>query len=181
MVTCDWVLAAFLVLAVFYGWRQGTVNVLGKIGAIIIAYLAARRYSTVLTVFLAEKINLNISAGNASENEALTSFLSLFIDTNHLVNGVLQTLISLVIFVIVAWLIRKIAYTITSAFGHGLLAKINRTLGAAIALFITALLILILADVVSPALSGMGLTDESSFFDSSQVIVPLIRGMENLL
>ena len=65
MVTCDWVLAAFLVLAVFYGWRQGTVNVLGKIGAIIIAYLAARRYSTVLTVFLAEKINLNISAGNA--------------------------------------------------------------------------------------------------------------------
>lgn len=41
----DLVLAALLILAILYGWRWGTINVVAKVGSLVLAYYAARAFS----------------------------------------------------------------------------------------------------------------------------------------
>lgn len=55
----------------------------------------------------------------ASGGDQLLSFLSLFIDTSSAANWLLEIVVFIIIFIVVNWAVRKIAYAVTSIFGRG--------------------------------------------------------------
>ena len=169
----DLILSAALLFALISGWRMGTINVLSKVGSYILGYQAARLWSAPLAAALGREMpGLTLSGANS---ERLLSFLSLFIHTDKLVNRLLEIVLFIIIFIVVCWLVRRIAHMLTSVFGRGPLGKVNRALGALLALLLMAIFIVIAADVIAPALQGMGLGDAiADFFAKSQVIVPTL-------
>lgn len=180
MTVTDWVLGGFLLLSLLYGWRQGTINVVGRVGAIILAYAAARRYSASLALYVVERLP-SLAGGSGESSEQLTAFLSLFINTDSIVNRLVEILLFIVIFVVVCWLVRQVAYALTGIFGRGLLGSINKSLGAALALVLALLIVLILADIVFPAVANMGISEAPlAAMADSQVLMPLIRDLQYL-
>ena len=180
MTTCDWILAAGLALAFFTGWRWGTINVVAKIGALILGYYAARTYASPLADYAVQALPGLTATGESSEK--LISFLSLFINTDGIANRLIQLVLFLLIFIVVSWVIKRIAYALTGIFSRGLLGKINRFFGAILSFALGLLLILILTDIVFPALAGMGLgNDALVFMESSQKVLPLIRDLQYLV
>lgn len=182
----DLVIIGVMLLAIMYGWRWGTINVVARIGALVIAYQAARAYSSVITAGLVNILpSLSASAGEDSAAEGgqqLLAFLSLFLNTEGLTNKLLSMIVFMVIFVVVNWVIRKIAYTLTGIFGRGLLGKINRALGALISLVLMAAMIIIFNDIVLPACidMGFGLKIEE-FLQRSDLIMPLLMDLPSMV
>lgn len=182
----DIVLIGILLLAIMYGWRWGTINVVARVGALVLAYQTARAYSSFITAYLVDILPfLSASAseeGTADGGQQLFAFLSFFIDTESITNKLLNMIVFIVIFVVVNWAIRKIAYTLTGIFGRGLLGKINRVLGAFISLVLMVVIITILNDIVLPACINMGFgTKVVEFLHSSGLIMPLIKELPTML
>ena len=67
----DITLAALLILALIYGWRRGTINVVAKIGAWVIGYQAARTFSPVIAAYIVKV--LPSLAAPAAQNAASQS------------------------------------------------------------------------------------------------------------
>ena len=76
----DLVLAALLILAILYGWRWGTINVVAKVGSLVLAYYAARAFSALIATSLVDALppfGGTAEAGEAaSGGDQLLSFLS---------------------------------------------------------------------------------------------------------
>lgn len=176
MALSDWVLIGVLVLAVLFGWRWGTINVAAKIGSLIVGYLAARTYAAVIANAIVKAFPALTASGEG--NEKLIAFLSLFIQTEGIANRLIQMVMFVLIFIVVSWAIRRIAYALTGIFGRGLLGKINRAFGALLSLALTALFVVILSDIVFPALVGLGVGQAPlAFLNSSQLILPFIHSI----
>lgn len=172
----DWVLAGAILLAALSGWRWGTINVVAKIGAVVLGYYLARQYAGVAAASLAAALP-GLSNG-IEGNEKLLAFFSLFVRTDGLGNRLIEILVFIVIFVIVCWLVKRIAYAMTGLFGRGLLGTVNRALGAVLSFAIMLAVIIILDDIVFPAMSGMGLGDAPlAFMDSSLIVMPALRSL----
>lgn len=181
MTVTDWVLAAALILAVLYGWRLGTINVIAKIGALLLAYRAARAWSGLVALYVSGLLPGLTANEAAAENEKLTAFLSLFIETDSLASRLLELACFVIIFVIVCWVVKKIAYALTGLFGRGLLGQINRALGACCAGILLLALVLILADIIFPAAEAMGLPSApADFLADSALFMPLLREVQGL-
>jgi len=175
----DIVLAAMLLLAVLYGWRSGTINVIAKVGSLVLAYQMARSLSAKIAVHLADIIPPASDGGEAAD-KAL-HFLSLFIDTTGAVNRIVEIIIFIIIFILVNWLVRKLARMLTELFGKGVLAKINKGIGAFLALLFMLIIIVVLAEVILPACVGMGFGDSVlAFFRSSDILLPFIEDLAGL-
>ena len=180
MALSDWILLAVLVLSLCYGWRMGTINVVAKIGAYILGYRLARTFAPMLAAYITE-VFPNAAAGGGSEK--LNAFFSLFFanGSGGAVNRLMEIVAFLVIFTVVCWVVRKIAYALTGIFGRGLLGRLNRALGALAAFLIGLALIVIVTDVALPALTGMGMgPGPVEFFDNSQVVMPLLHNFQNI-
>lgn len=176
MTVTDWVLAGLLIVAIFSGWRLGTINVIAKIGALILAYKAARVFSAPLAAYVMELLPGLSSSQPGEGSEKLDAFLSLFVSTDGLANRVATVVAFIVVFIIVCWLVKKIAYALTGMFGRGLLGQINRALGACCAAVIVAALILICADIIFPSLISLGLPQAvGDFMEDSQLLLPWLR------
>lgn len=173
MLTIDWVLLVILVLAILAGYRLGTIRVVAGVGSLVLGYQVARSYSAPVAEYLTTK--LPVFSPSSGAGEAL-GFISMFIDTTSAANRVLQIVAFVAIFIIVSWILRKIAALLTSIFGHSLLGAINSGVGAVLMLILMGLLLLIFADNILPALVEMGLSNQLlQQFDSSQAVMPLIR------
>lgn len=180
MAISDWVLLAVIVLSVCYGWRLGTINVVAKIGAYILGYRFARTFSPMLAAYILEAFP---QAASKPGGEKVDAFFSLFFSGSG--GGAVQRLLEIVafvvIFTVVCWVIRKIAYALTGVFSRGLLGRLNRALGALAAFLIGLALIAIAADVVVPALERMGMGPGlGKFFDRSFVVMPLLRNFQQV-
>ena len=177
MTICDWILTAIIVFAVWSGWRQGIINVIGHVASVFIAYIVARSWSDDIVAYFSSP---DMSAGLES-NQQLVAFLSLFINTDTLANRLLTMLAFIVLFVVTRWLIKKLSYMISSFFSHGLLRSLNRTFGAVLSFLLVLVLILILSDVVLPALVNMGFGSEPlNFIYSSKVVLPVVKYIQYL-
>ena len=101
----DLVLFVILILAIIYGWRQGTINVVAKVGALVLAYNAARAFSSIIATNLVTILPSLGQANNAETTAAggkqLLAFLSLFIDTTGIANRLLEIIVFIIIFVVV--------------------------------------------------------------------------------
>ncbi len=169
----DIVIAALLVLALIYGWRRGTINVIAQVGSLVLAYQAARLFSAKIAAYLVTLLPSLASSGKGSG--FLQGFLSLFIDTTGMANRLLEIVLYIAIFVVVNWLVRKVAHMLTGVFGHGLLGKLNRAIGAFVALLLMLAIILILVDIILPACVKMGFGGSLlAFFRSSALLLPLL-------
>lgn len=172
---CDLVLAGFIVFAAAWGWWAGTINVIGKLGSLLLAYVAARTWGGYLASLvigvLPQGFNLNTQAG-----DKLNAFFTLFGDANDLTARLIGLVAFVLIFVVVCWLVRLIARTLTGLFGHGLLGGVNRALGGLLAGLLAVAVILLLSEIFFPAFADMGLGDGGqSFFAQSRFILPLLR------
>lgn len=182
----DLVLAALLILAILYGWRWGTINVVAKVGSLVLAYYAARAFSALIATSLVDALppfGGTAEAGEAaSGGDQLLSFLSLFIDTSSAANWLLEIVVFIIIFIVVNWAVRKIAYAVTSIFGRGLLGKLNSALGAFIALVLMIALIIIVTDIFLPACIDMGFGESvANFLATSTVLLPFMEYLAALL
>jgi|WetSurMetagenome_2_1015567.scaffolds.fasta_scaffold175668_2 hypothetical protein len=180
----DIVLACLLVLSILYGWRWGTINVVAKVGALVLAYNVARAYSSIIAAKLVDIIPaLSNKLDSASEEgEKALALLSLFMDTSGITSKLLGMIVFIVIFVLVNWAVRRIAYTLTGIFGRGILGKINRALGAFISLVLMVAIIIIFDHVVLPACIDLGFGMQiETFLNSSKLIMPLINNLPSLI
>ena len=174
MAISDWVLFGVLVLSAWYGWRMGTINVIAKIGAYILGYRLARSFSPLLATYILEVF---------PSGEKVDAFFSLFFagGGGSVTHRLLEIVSFIIIFTLVCWVVRKIAYALTGIFGRGLLGQLNRALGALCAFLIGLAIIVIVADVVTPALDHMGVgPGPRHFFDSSLVVMPLLRNFQQV-
>ena len=176
---CDLILAAVLLLSLSGGWQAGTVNVLSRFASIFIAYAAARSCSGWLAWLLRDLLPGFEPASDAGRQ--LLNLLYLFCD----VDGMLARLVGLVafvlVFIVVLRLVRRLAAGLTNAFGHGLLAHINKLLGASLSLVITAVALIIANDILFPVLAGLGVTGPQSFLAGSRIVLPGIYRLLMLL
>ncbi len=178
----DLVLAALLVLAILYGWRWGTINVVAKVGSLVLAYYTARAVSSLIAASLVEALPPFGGTEESSGGETLLSFLSLFIDTSSAANWLLEIIVFIIVFILVNWAVRKIAYAVTSIFGRGLLGKLNSALGAFLSLVLMIALIIIVTDIVLPACIDMGFGEGvAAFFNKSTVLLPFMQSLAALL
>ena len=94
----------------------------------------------------------------------------------------LEIVVFIIIFIVVNWAVRKIAYAVTSIFGRGLLGKLNSALGAFIALVLMIALIIIVTDIVLPACIDMGFGESvANFLATSTVLLPFMEYLAALL
>ena len=177
----DLLLLAILTFSVVYGWHWGTINVVAKVGAIVLAYHLARTFSTIIASFILEQFSG--SGGNVvgEDSQDVWAFLSLFFDTNQVTNGIVGVIVFIIIFILVNWVVRKIAYGLTSIFGKGVLSKINRAIGAFLALILMAVILLIVENIIIPTFLDMGFGSQiEEFFLRSQLIMPFLRDLPQL-
>lgn len=180
MTVSDWVLAGFIILTVWYSWRQGTINIIAKIGALFLAYGAARRYSWVIADYLVGAIPA--LSGSGGGNEKLNAFLSLFLSTEGMASRLVELVVFVVIFVVVCWLVKRIAYALTGLFGRGLLGSVNHALGGVAGFLLALALIVLLTDIVFPAFIGMGLGGQPlDFMEDSRLVLPAVRYLQALV
>lgn len=180
MAISDWVLLAVMVLAAWYGWRLGTINVVAKIGAYILGYRLARTFSSLLASYILEVFP---QATAKPGGEKANAFFSLFFSGGGggAAHRLLEIVAFVIIFTLVCWMVRKIAYALTGVFSRGLLGQLNRALGALAAFLLGLAIIIIVADVVMPALERMGMGPGARhFFDSSLVVMPLLRNFQQV-
>ncbi|MDO4581424.1 MAG: CvpA family protein [Bacillota bacterium] len=187
MTASDWILAGIALLGILWGWRWGTINVVAKIGALILAYRAARLFSTPVAAYIVAALRqpeLPQQAQAAAEqgqtlSDTLRGLLFIFGDSTELLTGVVEIVVFIVIFVVVNWLVKRIAYALTSIFSRGLLGSINRALGACVAVVITLALMIIFDDILLPAMLAMGFGGQAAaFMDNSQVVMPLLDSLK---
>lgn len=185
IVIADLVLAAVLLLGILYGWRLGTINVIAKIGSLVLAYQAARTFSGLIAHALVDVLppfSPGAAAGGEQAGNQLLNILSLFINTTGAANRLVEIVIFIVIFILVNWLVRKIAYALTAIFGRGLLRQLNKAIGAFIALLLTFALIIIFTDIVLPTCISMGFgSPVLAFLNDSGVLLPFMRSLPTLL
>lgn len=181
MLMSDIILFAVLVLAAYYGWRMGTINVVAKVGAYVLGYRLARYLSPFVAAYATQAFPQLAAISVSPEMDA---FFSLFFGSGAaggFVNRLLEMVAFVVVFTIVCWLVRKAAYALTGIFRRGLLGSLNRALGAFISLLIGFALIVILCDVILPALTGMGMSNAASdFFNESKIVMPLLREIQSV-
>lgn len=181
MSMADLVLIGVLLAALLWGLQLGTIRVLAGLGAIVVAYQLARAYSG---LWAAQITNQLPQLDPGSSEGQLAALVSLFVDTDALADRLVQFLLFIVIFVVVRWLIRKLAYLLTSIFGRGLLGTINRAVGAVLACVLAAALLVILHSIVLPAAANIGLDfglTALKFLNQSQLILPLLYSVPQLL
>ena len=180
MTLSDIILLGVVLLAIIYGWRMGTINVVAKIGAYLLGYRLSRYLSPFVAQYFAQSFPGMVSGG---QNEKLQVFFSLFFNGSGS-GGFLTRLLEMIAFVVVftasTWLIRKAAFAMTGIFGRGLLGRLNRAIGAFLAGLIVLALIVIVADIILPALTGLGMNSAPlDFFNNSSLVMPLLRNLQN--
>ncbi len=178
MTFTDLVLVALLVFSLYYGYRNGLINVLANLASLVLAYLVARLYAVPLGTALVS-VFPQPELGTIENNTGSLIVSLLFQNQGTLVNRLANIVCFVVIFLVVRWAIRKLADLISDFFHHGLLGTINHFLGALLAFILMLILIIICLDIVSPVLTQLGI-DSRAFFANSKIIIPLIRDLQYL-
>jgi len=179
MTVTDWVLTAALLFAVCGGWRWGTINVIARIGSLILAYQTARVFAVPAASYAAGLLPGLTGLGRQEGGGTLSTVLTLLVDPESAGNRFLEIVAFIIIFVIVCWLVRRIANALTGLFGRGLLGQINRALGAFCAFILMAAFILILNDIVLPVLAVLGLPSQPlDFLADSAWVLPALKELQ---
>ncbi|MCL2677808.1 MAG: CvpA family protein [Clostridiales bacterium] len=175
----DIILLAFLLLGIFMGWRKGTINVLGGIGAIIFGYIAARNFSAYLAVAITDLFPVIAPKTEPSDAKGL---LSAFIDMEVVANRIVQVLAFIIIFVVVSFVIKKLAHFLSDLLRNTLVGKLNSAIGAFLGFLFAILLTAIAIDMVLPVFARFSWGENAlAFVAGSQIILPSVYAFVGVL
>ena len=177
--SADLFLLALLLLGLFIGWRKGTINVLGGIGALILGYITARNFSAGVAVALTERFpDIAPSAGSGEG----TDLLSMFLDMDVVANRIVQVLAFIIIFVAVVFVVKRLARLLSNVLRKTLIGRINSAIGAFLGLLITIFLMAIAIDMVLPVFAKTSWGESAlTFLAGSKVILPFIYSFVGVL
>ncbi len=179
MVGADWLLLGLLVLALFCGWRVGSIRVVAGCGSVIIGYQLAREFSAAFALRVTQSWPNLAPSGQEGD---LLQMLSLLIDTNTVANRLVQTAAFVVIFVVAVYLIRKLAHLLDGVFRGTILGVVNNALGAVCALAVFILGLQILLSYLFPVLdSNETVLAVERFLLQSQTVLPWISSGTSLV
>ncbi len=140
MVGSDWFWIGCIILSLFIGWQLGVFRVLTRLGAPVIAFVAARRFSAFGGVLLDQQFGISEKLTENDTISFLQQVLSSFYETPPSISlWLVQTLAFLLIFFLFAKGIKLLAVVWDKSFGTTVLGTIDRVLGAIISFFIFAL------------------------------------------
>ena len=140
MVGSDWFWIGCIILSLFIGWQLGVFRVLTRLGAPVIAFVAARRFSAFGGVLLDQQFGISEKLTENDTISFLQQVLSSFYETPPSISlWLVQTLAFLLIFFLFAKGIKLLAVVWDKSFGTTVLGSIDRVLGAIISFFIFAL------------------------------------------
>ena len=140
MTGSDWFWIGCMVVSLFIGWQMGVFRVLTRLGAPIIAFVAARRFSALGGVLLDRQFSISEKLENNDGISFLQQVLSSFFETPPTISlWLVQILAFIVIFFLVLKGIQLLALLWDKAFGHTVLGTIDRILGGIMGLFLFAL------------------------------------------
>lgn len=140
MVGSDWFWIGCIVISLFIGWQLGVFRVLTCLGAPIIAFIAARRFSAFGGVLLDQQFGISEKLAENDTISFLQQVLSSFYETPPSVSlWLVQTLAFFLIFFLLLKGIKLLAVVWDKSFGTTVLGILDRTLGAMIGFFIFAL------------------------------------------
>lgn len=140
MVGSDWFWIGCIVVSLFIGWQLGVFRVLSRLGAPVIAFVAARRFSAFGGVLLDNQFGISEKLAENDTVSFLQQVLSSFYETPPSISlWLVQTLAFLLIFFLLVKGIKLLAVLWDKSFGHTVLGTVDRVLGAIISFFIFAL------------------------------------------
>ncbi|MCI8336236.1 MAG: hypothetical protein HFI72_03635 [Peptococcaceae bacterium] len=140
MVGSDWFWIGCIVISLFIGWQLGVFRVLTRLGAPVIAFIAARRFSAFGGVLLDQQFGISEKLAENDTISFLQQVLSSFYETPPSVSlWLVQTLAFFLIFFLLWKGIKLLAVVWDRSFGATVLGTLDRTLGAIIGFFIFAL------------------------------------------
>lgn len=140
MVVSDWFWIGCIVVSLFIGWQLGVFRVLTRLGAPVIAFVAARRFSAFGGVLLDKQFGISEKLAENDAVSFLQQVLSSFYETPPSISlWLVQTLAFLLIFFLLVKGIKLLAVLWDKTLGHTVLGAVDRVLGAIISFFIFAL------------------------------------------
>ena len=174
----DLVIIVFIVLIAALGWKSGAINMLGNLGSWIVGYLCARGFSAALA--LSNKEKFPALAPQISESDT-SKIISMFIDMDVAANRIIQLFCFLVIFIVAAFLVRKICGLISGMFSGTLLGLINSGIGAGLGFCLSVLLLGIAVEIALPSLASFEWSVTAmNFFAQSSFMMGFVHDMLNL-
>ena len=169
----DLILALVILFGVVLGWRSGLINVLGRLGALVIGFIAARNFSADVAVAVTERIP---SLAPTEEGSSLQKLLSMFIDTEVIANRLVQILAFIIIFIVVSFVVRKVCQLISNVFSRSLLGTINRALGAFVGFVLITLVAGICVEIFLPVFAGTSWGAAAiTFLSTSEYVLPFVN------
>ncbi|MGI5825059.1 MAG: CvpA family protein [Bacillota bacterium] len=177
----DLILAVFLVLSVWYGWRKGVVKILAGPGAVIGGIFFARHLVGFAAPLVEAKLQNSAAAADANlETDMLSGLFFSSSFFGHLVEGVLFFLIV----GLVVWVFRRLTKTAGDIVNSTpLVGFVCRFLGAVLALLCVGLLIYVAYIWAVPWLahSFPRVQAVNGLLESSVLILPFIQALGALI
>lgn len=135
----DILLAALLLLGLWYGWRKGVVKILAGPGAVIGGIFFARHLVGFVAPLLAAKLQNSAAAADASME---TQFLSGLFFSSNFFGRLVEAVLFFLIVGLVVWIFRRLTKTLGDIVNAApLVGFVCRTLGAALAVVCMGVLI----------------------------------------
>lgn len=170
----DLILAVFLLLGVWYGWRRGLVKILAGPGAVIGGVFFARHLVGFAAPLVEAKLQNTVAVGADSENQWLSG---LFFSSSFFGKAV-ELILFLLIVGLVIWLFRRLTKTAGDVVNSTpLVGFLCRLTGALLALLCMGVLLYALQQWVMPWLAQVSSfwATVSNFLDDSVLVLPFVQ------
>ena len=177
----DILLAALLLLGLWYGWRKGVVKILAGPGAVIGGIFFARHLVGFVAPLLAAKLQNTAAAADANLE---TQFLSGLFFSSSFFGRLVEAVLFFLIVGLVVWIFRKLTKTLGDIVNSTpLVGFVCRTLGAVLAVLCMGVLIYIVhiwavpwLAVAIPQVQALG-----DLMNSSVLVLPFIEGVGSMI
>lgn len=170
----DLILAVFLLLGVWYGWRRGLVKILAGPGAVIGGIFFARHLVGFAAPLVEAKLQNTVTIGSDSGNQWLSG---LFFSSTFLGKAV-ELILFLLLVGLVVWLFRRLTKTAGDVVNSTpLVGFLCRLTGALLALLCMGVLLYALRQWAIPWLAQVsaGWAAVGDFLDNSVLVLPFVQ------
>lgn len=175
MAIADWVLLAGSLLSILIGWNSGTIRILAGLGSLILGWQAARAFAYYLASWFSQLVG---GASSATSEGGVWNSIYLFLDGSSILDKIFYVIAFIIIFVLVVFIIRRIASALSRILKSTILGLLDRAVGAFFGIFIFAIILNIICTMILPFLGDSGVfLDLKVFLNSSQYILPWLLAM----
>lgn len=177
----DILLAALLLLGLWYGWRKGVVKILAGPGAVIGGICFARHLVGFVAPLLAAKLQNSAAAADVSME---THFLTGLFFSSSFFGRLVEAVLFFLIVGLVVWIFRRLTKTLGDIVNAApLVGFVCRVLGAALAVVCMGVLVYVVYIWAVPWLAAALPQAQAlgDFLSDSVLVLPFIEGMGSMI